>query len=128
MSNTPHPISNWLETFPLIHTPFVICMAGVMFWLVILWAFNRDHWIKEGKKPAHELKDEFWVMFMGVMLGVIWDTQALYLYDIVAETIFNREVDTPTEILPEMYLVMGPAIERVYYVGKKINEKLSKKG
>lgn len=125
MTQNPSMTLDWFD-HPLVHAPFVICMAGVLFWLVILWAFNREHWINEGKKPSHELKDEFWVMFGGIMLAVIWDSQALYLFDLVAEKVYRQPIDTPKEISAEMYLALGPIIERLYWAGKWAHNKIKK--
>ena len=120
------PFINWLE-HPVIHMPFVVAMGGWLLALVIYWGFNREGWIKEGKSPFHELKDEAWILFIVILLSIIWDNQALFIYDYVAEYVFGKEIDSPTELLPEHYMAIAPVTLVLYAVGKWMYLKATKK-
>ena len=86
--------------------PFWMIYLGLIFWFSILWSWNRN---KNGKKNFwDDQKDEIVVSCIGGFIFLIFSMLVLQAYDHVMDR------DTPTEFHQFYYLLVGPAIERLY--------------
>lgn len=126
ITEEPHTnIFDFLE-HPLIHGSFTVALVGWIFWMVLLWGWNRDKFKKQGKSFWDEIKDEGVVAFIGVCVGVVYDSQALYAYDVMIEWVTGKEIDSPTELGPQHYMLIAPVTERLYAMGGAIYKKFQK--
>ena len=61
-------------------------------------------------------KDELTLTFLGGLMFLVWDDEILDVWDILV----NGGEEIHHELQPFMYLLVGPAIERLVWVYKKL--------
>lgn len=121
-----YPHFDWLDNV-YIHAPFTISFAGWLLWTLVQWGWTRSDYINKKETFWHEYKDEAVVSFIAMLMVLIWDTQMLHAIDFAIEYVSGREVDIPSSLTPEWYMVIAPASERLYTWGGWINKKFKEK-
>ena len=90
--------------------PFYMLIGGMLFWFTFMWSKARNK--NKKTKFWSEQKDEIIVTVIGALLFLVFTPLILEAWD----WIFN--IDTPTEFRSFFYLLVGPAIERLYSLKK----------
>lgn len=86
--------------------PLFMLIGGVTFWFTLLWSINRN---KNGKKHFwKDQKDEIIVTIMGGLLFLVFTKTVLSAWD----WIWQNEIET--EFQTFFFLLVGPAVERIY--------------
>lgn len=94
--------------------PFIMMVLGVAFWFTLKWSINRN---KNGNKGFWtDQKDEVIVTMFGGLLFIVFDDEIIQMY-----YDFTNKEGSP-ELKPYFYLLVGPAVERLYKVYSAISK------
>lgn len=89
--------------------PFIAVLLGLVLWFLIKWSWFRDNNIN--KSFFDDQKDEIAVSVIGGLIFLIFDDEIIVGYHDLM-----KDGSTQTELKFYYYLIVGPAIERVYKV------------
>lgn len=94
--------------------PFNMVLLGITFWFTLKWSINRN---KNGTENFWaDQKDEIMVTALGGLVFLVFDDEILMMY----YDLFNK--DGAAELKPYYYLLVAPAIERLYYLYSKMHK------
>ncbi len=114
LNNLGENIDNIIMAFS---HPFFMVLFGLAFWFTLMWSMDMEHRKKLSKTFWQDQKDEVIVALMGGLLFLIWDDEILEAYNDWT----GRHGDT--EFKSYYYLMVAPAIDRLYWVIKKVRHK-----
>ena len=96
--------------------PFFMVMFGLLFWFALIWSLDMEHRKKLGVTFWGDQKDEIVVALIGGLIFLIWDDEIIQGYydwkDIIGEP----------ELKPYFYLLVAPAIDRIYWALRKLKK------
>ena len=96
--------------------PFFMVVFGLMFWFAIIWSLEMAHRKKEGISFWEDQKDEIVVAFIGGLMFLIWDDEIIQgYYD-------WQNISGEPELKPYFYLLVAPAIDRIYWAIRKMRK------
>lgn len=96
--------------------PFFMVVFGLMFWFAIIWSLDMAKRKKLGLTFWEDQKDEIVVAFIGGLMFLIWDDEIIQGYN------DWQEVSGPPELKPYYYLLVAPAIDRIYWAIRKMRK------
>lgn len=97
--------------------PFFMVVFGLIFWFSIIWSLEMEERKKKGVKYWADQKDEMVVTLIGALIFLIWDDEIIQAY------YDYREISGDAELKSYYYLLIAPAIDRVYWVIRKFRKK-----
>ena len=93
--------------------PFFMVIFGILFWFTFLWSVKRNKFKEKKISFWADQKDEILVTLMFGFMFLVWDDEILQAY-------YDA---TDKEGSPELkiyyYLLVGPAVDRLYWLYKK---------
>ena len=102
---------------------FFIMLAGTYLWFVLKWSWMRNHGkISTWKEFRSNQKDEWVVTLSFGMASLIWDDEFINAFLFTKDWLQGNLTEEWTAVHLElpgfMYLLIGPAIERLYSIRK----------
>ncbi len=99
--------------------PFFMVVFGLTFWFAFIWSIDMEHRKKLKIGFWQDQKDEIIVCLIGGLLFLIWDDEILQAYNDWT----GKHEDT--EFKSYYYLIVAPAIDRLYWIIKRVRQKES---
>ena len=96
--------------------PFFMMVFGILFWFTLEWSIHMNKREKLKVTFWQDQKDEITLTFLGGLMFLVWDDELLDVWDIL----FNNGEQVHNELQPFMYLLVGPAVERIVWAYKKL--------
>ena len=99
--------------------PFFMLLGGLIFWFSLKWSW----WTNDGNQTSFlkDQKDELIVSVIGGLLFLVWDDEILTGLSYVP--VIKEYLGERIELQPFMYLLVGPAIERLYVISRYFKKK-----
>ena len=111
-------VGRTIDTFiDSIQHPFFMLWAGLLFWFALIWSLDMEHRKKAGVTFWEDQKDEFVVTLIGGLMFLIWDDEILQAY------YDYRDMTGHPELKPYYYLMIAPAVDRIYWALRKLRHK-----
>ena len=112
--------------------PFFMLVGGLVFWFTFIWSVGRDERRKKLMGFWDDQGDEVLVALVGGLVFLIWDDETLYAISYVKDvwigSTSSEEWQPQWHELPTfMYLLVGPGIERLYWLYKLGKAKFTSK-
>jgi len=98
--------------------PFFMMVFGIAFWFTLEWSVHMKKREKLGLTFWQDQKDEITLTFLGGLMFLVWDDELLDAWDLVV----NNGEEVHHELEPFMYLLVGPAVERIVWLYKLVKE------
>jgi hypothetical protein len=96
--------------------PFFMVIFGLVFWFALIWSLDMEKRKKKGITFWADQKDEVVVAFIGGLMFLIWDDEIIQgYYD-------WKGITGEPELKAYFYLIIAPAIDRVYWALRKLRK------
>ena len=94
--------------------PFFMVMFGLLFWFTLIWSLDMEKRKKAGVKFWEDQKDEVIVSLIGGLIFLILDDEIIQAY-------YDwKGISGDAELKPYFYLLVAPAIDRMYWALRKL--------
>jgi len=115
---TSDGVGKSIDTFiNSIQHPFFMLWGGLLFWFALIWSLDMEHRKKKGITFWDDQKDEVVVALIGGLMFLIWDDEVIQAY-------YDWQgISGEPELKPYYYLLIAPAIDRLYWALRKLRHK-----